>query len=268
MVPVEIGHETRESSPPRSTDELPFVAPCRQLELSAPWRWIRLGWADLRAAPASSLTYGLVIAALSALISYIAWRFGNGWMLLLLLSAFVFGGPVLAVAFYVISAQRQRGEQPSLRRCLFEERRHFGDLMVFSLILLVISLVWIRAGSGVQIFYPESGLPTRGELLGFFAIGTMVGSIFALVTFAASAFSLPMLIDRRVDSVTAVVTSINAVLRNKLVMLLWAALIVASVAIGFATAFIGLIVTMPLIGHASWHAYRDAVDGTAWPKYE
>jgi uncharacterized membrane protein len=96
----------------------------------------------------------------------------------------------------------------------------------------------------------------------------MVGSIFALITFAASAFSLPMLIDRRVDSVTAVVTSVNAVLRNKKVMLLWAAVIVASAAIGFATALIGLIVTMPLIGHASWHAYRETIDGTAWPAYE
>jgi uncharacterized membrane protein len=268
MVPVEIGHEPREAPPPRATDELPFVAPCRKLALAAPWRWIRLGWADLRAAPAPSLTYGLVIAALSALISYIAWRFGNGWMLFLLLSAFVFGGPVLAVAFYVVSAQRQRGERPSLRRCLLEERRHLGDLLVFSLILLVISLVWIRAGSGVQVFYPESGMPTRGELFGFFAIGTMVGSLFALVTFAASAFSLPMLIDRRVDSVTAVVTSVNAVLRNKTVMLLWAAIIVASVAIGFATALIGLIVTMPLIGHASWHAYRDTIDSTEWPEYD
>jgi uncharacterized membrane protein len=109
---------------------------------------------------------------------------------------------------------------------------------------------------------------TRNELLSFFAIGTVVGSLFALVTFAASAFSLPMLIDRRVDSVTAVVTSVNAVLRNKKVMLVWAAIIVASVAIGFATALIGLIVTMPLIGHASWHAYREAIDGSAWPEYE
>jgi uncharacterized membrane protein len=131
--------------------------------------------------------------------------------------------------------------------------------------LMVICLVWVRAGSGVQVFYPESGDPTRAELVAFFSIGSAVGSVFALVAFAASAFSLPMLLDRRADGVTAVVTSINAVLRNKAAMAIWIALIVTAIAIGFATAFVGLAVTMPVIGHATWHAYREAIDASAWP---
>jgi uncharacterized membrane protein len=264
--------DSRESTPsaaaPVAPDELPFVAPCRALKPSAPLQWLQRGWAAVCAAPGPSLTYGAIIAALSALVSLIAWHFGSGWMLLVLLSAFVFVAPVLALAFYVISSQLERGERPSLARSLGEERRHFGDLLVFSLILLVVCLVWVRAGSGVQVFYPESGMPTLAELLGFFAIGSAVGSIFAMITFAASAFSLPMLIDRRADSVTAVVTSINAVLRNKRTMLGWAMLIVLCVAVGFATALVGLIVVMPLIGHATWHAYRDAIDTSAWPAYE
>ncbi len=130
---------------------------------------------------------------------------------------------------------------------------------------MVICLLWVRAGSAVQIFFPEQALPTRFELYSFFAIGSAVGSVFALVAFAASAFSLPMLVDRRTDAVTAVVTSVNAVLRNKRTMLLWAVLIVLSVAIGFATALIGLAVTMPLIGHATWHSYRETIDASDWP---
>ena len=233
--------------------------------MGAPLRWVRLGLRDLRAAPLQSLAYGFGIFLVSAVVSGIGWFQGSGWMLLVLLSSFIFVAPVLAIGLYAISAQLARSERPSLARCLREVRLHLGDTAVYSLILMVICLVWVRAGSGIQIFYPESGNPTLPELITFFTIGSAVGSIFALVAFAASAFSLPMLLDRRTDSVTAVVTSINAVLRNKPAMAVWIALIVAAVAIGFATALLGLAVTMPVIGHATWHAYRETIDASAWP---
>jgi uncharacterized membrane protein len=89
--------------------------------------------------------------------------------------------------------------------------------------------------------------------------------VFALLAFAVSAFSLPMLLDRCTDGMTAVVTSVNAVLRNKPAMAVWIAVILAAVLISFLTAFVGLVVLMPLIGHATWHAYRDAIDASAWP---
>jgi uncharacterized membrane protein len=252
---------------PAPTDALPFVAPCRHLSPGAPWRWIRLGWSDLLAAPRQSLTYGLAIFLISAAVSYVAWSYGSGWMLIVMLSTFVFLAPVLGLGIYAISAGLARGEQPSLRRVMLEERERLGDALVYSLALLVVGLVWVRAGTAVHIFYPESGKPTLAELAQFFTIGSAVGSIFAAVVFAASAFALPMLLDRRVDGVTAVVTSINAVLRNKPAMLVWSLLIVAAIAIGFATALVGLIVTMPVIGHAAWHAYRETIDSAAWPAY-
>lgn len=248
-----------------SHEGLPFVAPCRQLTPGAPLRWVRLGVQDLQRAPLPSLAYGLGIFAISVVVSYTGWFYGSGWMLILLLSTFIFIAPVLAIGLYAISAQLARGDVASLRVAMREERRTFGDAMVYSLILMVICLIWVRAGSGVQIFYPDSGNPARAELLSFFAIGSAVGSIFALVAFAASAFSLPMLLDRRTDGVTAVVTSVNAVLRNKPAMVVWIALIIGSVAIGFATGLLGLVVTMPVIGHATWHAYRETIDASAWP---
>jgi uncharacterized membrane protein len=244
---------------------LPFVAPCRVLEAGAPLRWLRLGWRDLAAAPRQSLAFGVGIAALSAMVSAIALRFGTGWLLLMLLSGFVFVAPVLAMGLYVISAALERQTAPSLGGCLAAARRDLGDALVYSLILMVICLVWVRAGSAVEIFFPEQAVPSRIELLTFLAIGSTVGSVFALVAFAASAVALPMLVDRRTDAITAVVTSINAVLRNKRVMLAWALLIVLSVAVGFATALVGLAITMPVIGHATWHAYRETIDASAWP---
>jgi len=250
------------------TSSLPFAAPCRSLRATAPLRWLRLGWRDLRAAPAQSLTYGFAIAALSALLCWIAWAFGNAWMLIVLLSSFVFVAPVLALGLYAISAELERGERPTLRRVLLEERGRLADALVYSLALLVLTLVWMRAGTGVQIFYPESGRPSPTELLGFYAIGSAVGSIFALIAFAASAFALPMLLDVRTDGITAMVTSIHATLRNKRAMAVWIVVIVAAVLVGFATLLVGLMLTMPLIGHATWHAYRETIDSSAWPRNE
>jgi uncharacterized membrane protein len=123
--------------------------------------------------------------------------------------------------------------------------------------------------------------PAWSDYLTFFGIGSAIGSIFAAVVFSAAAFSLPMLVDRKVDTVTAVVTSVNAVLRNKPAMVVWAACIVLAVAPGFALLFIGrergaalawimlaLGITLPLIGHATWHGYRDTVDASLWPPNE
>ncbi len=253
------------NGPYAETDALPFVAPCRSVSAGAPLRWLLFGWRDLTAAPLQSLSFGAGITALSALVCAVALRFGTGWLVLVLLSGFVFVAPVLAIGLYAISAALERGARPSLGSCLAATRRHVGDAMVYSLILMVICLVWVRAGSMVEVFFPEEAVPSPLALATFLAIGTAVGSLFAVMVFAASAFSLPMFVDRRTDAVTAVVTSINAVLRNKRTMLVWALLIVACVAVGFATALIGLAVTMPLIGHATWHAYRETIDAAAWP---
>jgi uncharacterized membrane protein len=250
---------------PASVDELPFAAPCRRVAIDAPLRWLALGWRDLRAAPLPSLCFGFSIALLSIAVSAVAWQFGGRWMVLVMLPLFIFVAPVLALGVYAISAELERGERPTLGRCLREERTRLGDAMVYSLVLLVVGLLWMRAGAGVQVFYPDDPEASWHQLLKFFAIGSAVGAVFALLAFAASAFSLPMLLDRRVDGMTAVVTSVNAVLRNKPAMLVWLMLIGAAVIVGFATCFIGLVVTMPWIGHATWHAYRETVDASAWP---
>ena len=248
-----------------SRQDLPFVAPCRHISAGAPFTWVARGWRDFKSAPLLSMSYGLVIALLGVVVTFLAWRFGSNLAVLLLLPTFVFVAPVLAMGFYAISAELARGEKPTLRRCFMEERCRLGDAMVYSLVLLVVFLLWMRAGTGVHVFYPELGNPTFADLAGYFAIGSAVGSVFALISFAASAFSLPMLLDRRTDGVTAAVTSANAVLRNKPAMLVWIGLILLAVIIGFATAGVGLVVTMPVIGHATWHAYKDTIDSSAWP---
>lgn len=260
------------SEPPAAPDppggELPFVAPCRQVGAGAPLRWLAAGWRDLRAAPGQSLGWGLVVLTLSWAVSLLAMWLGSWVMLLSLLSGFVFVGPLLAIALYAISWQLERGRVPTFDRSLAAARASLGDSMVYALVLLVIFLVWARAGSMVHVFFPVESRPELLQLLRFLAIGSAVGSIFAAVAFAASAFSLPMLMDRKADTITAVITSVNATLRNKSAMAVWLALIVVLTGIGFATAFVGLVVLFPLLGHATWHAYREVVDASAWPAHE
>jgi len=250
---------------PSDSEGLPFVAPCRSIGLDAPLRWVVLGWRDTRAGGLTSLTCGAAIVVLSFAVVGVSARFGAGWMLLVLLSAFIFVAPVLCLTFYTVSAALARGRRPGIVETFRAAHGHLADALVYSLVLLVISLLWVRAGSAVHIFFPDQNPPRLADLVVFFSIGSAIGCVFALVAFSVSAFSLPMLVDRRTDAVTAVVTSINAVLRNKRPMLMWAAIIVAAVAVGFATALIGLGITMPIIGHATWHAYQETIDATQWP---
>lgn len=250
-----------------TTGALPFAAPCKKLEVNAPIRWIKLGWQDLRRAPLQSLSYGAILVAASYLLAFLSLTFGNYVVLLALISGFVFLGPMIAMAFYDISLQLQRGRTPTVAGSLQRSLHHVGNQMVFAVILMIIFLVWARAASMIHIFFPSLADPGLNELATFLAIGSAVGSMFAAFVFCISAFSLPMIADRDTDTVTAVVTSFNAVLRNKTAMVVWALLIVAAVAAGFVSAFIGLVITIPLIGHATWHAYQETIDSSAWPRH-
>ena len=102
----------------------------------------------------------------------------------------------------------------------------------------------------------------------FLGVGSAVGAVFAVVAFCISAFSLPMIMDRRTDLITAIVTSVNAVLRNRKVMLAWAAIILTGILLSVVTGLLGLVVVLPVLGHATWHAYRETIDASDWPQYE
>ena len=249
-------------------ETLPFVAPCRKLTLDHPLDWLKRGWDDFRKAPGPSLIYGGFLVLLSSLLGFFTWKLGGYILIFSLMSGFVFIAPILAIGLYSISCQLQHGMKPQIGYCLREGRRHLGSEMVFSMILLVIFLVWARAGSMTHVFFPIEAKPEIADLALFLSVGTAVGSIFTALVFCASAFSLPMMLDRKVDTVTAVLTSVNAVLRNKAVMVLWAFFIGLAVLISFATAFIGLAVLMPVIGYATWHAYQDTIVADDWPKHK
>jgi len=245
---------------------LPFVAKSKTLPITAPIQWIRQGAEDMKRAPLVSLLYGLAMTLLSMLIAYSSWKFGALGLYLGMASGFLLLGPVLAIGLYSFSCQLEQGRRPVIGYCVREGSSHIKDMLIFSFILLIVFLVWARAATAVHIFFPENADYTTLDLALFLGIGSAIGAIFSTVVFTASAFSLPMIMDRKTDAITAVITSVNAVLRNKLTMLVWAGIIVSFVAVGFLTFFVGFIVLLPLIGHATWHAYRETIDASDWPE--
>jgi len=260
---------TDEARDPINRDELPFAAPCKKLSPWAPFTWIRAGVKDLVQAPHQSLAYGLFVAITIAIVCLLAWTRGSQWFMFAMLGGFVFLAPLTCVGLYAISAQIERGQPPLIARSIRAAfKRHFGNEMIFALVLMIIFLVWARAAVMVSVFFPTDGEITNMQLLSFFAFGSTIGAVFAAITFSASVFSLPMIMHRDVDSITAIVTSVNAVLRNKRAMVVWLTIIVLSLLIGVATAFIGLVVIVPVIGYAAWHGYLETINADAFPRHQ
>jgi uncharacterized membrane protein len=251
---------------PLEEKPLPFAARARIVPVSAPIQWIHMGAEDMRKAPVVSLAYGLGMTLLSVLIAYVAWQFGTLGLYLGMASGFLLIGPVMALGLYSFSCQLEQGRKPVMGYCMREGGSHMKDILIFSFVLLIVFMIWARAATALHIFFPDNADYSVVDLALFLGIGTAIGAVFSTVVFTASAFSLPMIMDRKTDAITAVITSVNAVLRNKKTMLVWAIIIVSFVAVGFATFFIGFIVILPLIGHATWHAYRETIDASDWPE--
>jgi len=255
--------------PASNRDEMPFVAPCKILSPWAPFRWVKLGIKDLVQAPQHSMAYGLTVALMIGIVCLLAWFRGSQWFMFAMIGGFVFLAPLTCIGLYAISAQLERGQQPVMARSARAAwKRHFGNEMIFALALLIIFLVWARAAVMISVFFPTDGSATFKDWFMYLGFGSMIGAVFASITFSASAFSLPMIMHRDVDSITAIVTSVNAVLRNKLAMVVWLTIVVVAFLLGIATAFVGLIVIVPVIGYAAWHGYLETINADEFPRHE
>ncbi len=243
----------------------PFPA-VRTIEASAPLRWLARGWSDLRAAPSASLFYGTVFALMGWLIVTV-FRHAPEYTSALT-AGFLLVGPFLCAGLYDISRRLAAGTAVTLTDTLTVWRANLGGFSLFALVLTVVMLVWARASLVVFALFFSSGMPTLSGFLGrvaspehwdFVLTYFAVGGLFATIVFALSVVSVPLMLDRGTDTVVAAITSIRALAASPLPLLLWAALIVLLVAAGFATLFLGLLVAVPVVGHATWHAYVEIV---------
>jgi uncharacterized membrane protein len=239
----------------------------RRVGAVAPLGWLRAGAADLVASPLASAFYGACFAAMGWLIA-LTFRHAYAYVSALV-TGFFLVGPFLAVGLYALSRQRERGEAPRLRPTLTAWSPAAGAIGVFALVLVVILLVWARASLIVFALFYTTEMPSVAGFLGqvvsldnleFLFAYFCVGGCFAVLVFAISVISVPMMLDRNTDGVTAVLTSLRAFGASPGAMLLWGLAIVVIIGAGFALAFAGLIVAAPLIGHATWHAYRALVE--------
>jgi uncharacterized membrane protein len=216
-----------------------------------------------------SLTYGAVIVLLSGLITLGFMVEGLTFMVPFMIAGFFLLAPIIGLGLYQMSAHLERGEP--LHFCHFLEawRHNQGQLGVITAALMIIMQLWIMANFVLfALLYDGMDPPLEnfvgtvflsGEHNTFAFASITVGFVLAWVAYAISAISVPMLMDRNVDGFTAIRTSVTAVVQNWQAMTLWAALIVMFIALGLMSFYIGLFIAMPLVGHATWHAYRDIV---------
>lgn len=240
----------------------------RSVDRHAPLHWLMLGWQDLRQSPGISLGIGAVLVLFGYLLTWGAWE--SPILVLTFISGFLLAGPFLGVVFYDLSRRLERREPPSLAHALASLRDNPLAITLLVLMLGLILLAWIRTTSLLAALTVAAvdldNLPVLVDKLfltpggiAFIGMFLLSGALLAALVFCISAVSFPMLLDRKVDTLTAVVTSVLAVRRNLSAMLVWAALIAGLTLFGMLTAYLGLILAMPLIGHATWHAYRQLV---------
>lgn len=236
--------------------------PCiNKVELWRPLLWLKSGWEDYKSDWPSSLALGAVFALLGYVITHIAWSHSH--LTTALITGFLLVSPFLAIGFYALSRRREDADRKAI-----SANENLVSIGLFALLLMFIFSAWERVSAVVVGLYlgpspvPDASLfwLFSGENWAFLIAFVTVGALFAAFAFALSVITIPMLMDRRVDVVTAVISSLHVVRLNLPAMLVWAALIVLLTAIGIAPAFIGLAVIFPILGHATWHAYRELVD--------
>jgi uncharacterized membrane protein len=248
------------------TSGLPAV---RKVGLGAPWNWLREGWRDFRAATGASLFYGVALTAMGVILTQ---TWGKGAIEIAFLTGFLLVGPFLAMGLYDISRRVRSGRPTMVGDTMTAWKANPGAIGFYAVILALLLAVWIRVSVVVvALFFPQGvqgGAALAEHLLespdsiAFVGAYLAAGCGFALFVFATSVVSLPMLLDReKMDALSAMITSFNALRANFAPMLLWGAIVVALTALGFAAFYVGLLVALPVIGHATWHAYRDVVSG-------
>ncbi|HZP86574.1 MAG TPA: DUF2189 domain-containing protein [Burkholderiales bacterium] len=247
-----------------SLSPLPHI---RHVEASRPLLWLARGWDDLRHNAGPSLAHGFLLAALGWLILF---AFSTHIDLVAAaISGFLLVGPVFGAAFYELSRLRAAGKPATFDASLDGATFHARALVTLGLILAALAIAWVlvsgvlfeRAFGGNLPAITES--PWRTVLdwdARFYATYLATGAIFAVVAFVISAVSAPLIFDGKQNTRTAIQTSVRTVALNPAAMSLWALIIAVLVAIGFATFLLGLIVVLPLLGHGTWHAYKDLIE--------
>ena len=258
-------NETQSNSQLEQHFKLPAV---RRIGLDRPFAWLRLGWQDFRANPVASLAYGLLFAMGGDLILIFSWR--NPYLFSAAISGFFLIAPLLAGGLYEISRRQAKGQHSTFINSLAAWQRNGQSIAMFGLVMALAAIIWERTSTVFFALFVPGLTPDLWAFVSRVLLNIdhidltlmwfFVGGLLATLVFSVSTVSIPMVIDRDADFITAMLTSLRAVKNNSASMLLWAVMVLALTLLGFATLLFGLIVLMPLLGHATWHAYSDLVE--------
>ncbi|MDH5412104.1 MAG: DUF2189 domain-containing protein [Alphaproteobacteria bacterium] len=248
---------------------LPYQDRVNIVTIDDTFLWLGAGWRDFMAAGWVSIGYGLIFVVAGILLTVGLFYAGLEYLIPLMISGFLLVGPALTVGFHAISRDLEHGQKPDLGRALMSWRANSAPLLGTGLALLLFMIVWARLA--VMIFavsFPYTSMDPQSMLNAvlfsvegyiFLGIGTAVGGVLAVMAFMGSVASLPIMLDEGAGFLEAIVTSVVAVMMNLRTMLFWAVIIVVITGAGLIVGYIGLILTLPLIGHSSWHAYRGLI---------
>ncbi|MDP4486455.1 DUF2189 domain-containing protein [Pseudoalteromonas piscicida] len=239
---------------------------CNKVPTMAPFHWLALAFKDIANAPLLSLVYGLIFTLIPAFIMWLVYQSGTHLVILPAAVAFALIGPAFAAGLYDVAWELEKGHKPTLSHSLKSMFRNPAGEWGFAVLLMVIMIVWMRLAALIHALYPNVPNPTFEQLSAFLALGSIVGGILLVCVFAISAFTPQIMMERRVDIMTAVISSMHAVKENVGAMVVWCGILVLLVMLGFATGTAGFIVIMPLLAYASWHGYI-AVIKTKVPRH-
>jgi uncharacterized membrane protein len=231
--------------------------------------WLSKALKDFLREPGLSLTYGGLFTLFAFLLTLGLDMLGLASLVLPLAAGFMLVAPLFAVIFYEVSRRNESGLYVSFGEAVAACRAKSGPLSAVGVVLLLIMLAWMILALGIfAVFYGGSPPPledfvlnvvTAPQAIPFLAVGTAVGGVLATGAFAVSAVSLPMIMDRDVGALEAMATSVDTVVKNWKVMLGWGATIAFITFSGMLFLFVGLAFTLPVIGYATWHAYKALV---------
>ncbi|PIG09423.1 DUF2189 domain-containing protein [Comamonas sp. 26] len=238
----------------------------QRLRWTDPWQWLAQGLHDVRRAPGIALFYGLCFWGMARMM---VWVFrASPEYVMSMASGCLLVGPFMAMGLYYVSKQLEQGKSPQLSESLTCWDSHLASMGMLVMVLMVLEMLWGRAAMVVFAISFDTGMPTTANMLQtllrpenweFLLVYTAVGAVFAGLVFSSMVVSLSTILDLDTDALTACITSMRVVGSNTGVMLLWGMIITVLIAVSFLFYSVGLIVVGPVLGCASWHAYRSSV---------